>query len=124
MNLSKRQKIKHGNGLMDTKIASNRYLKQINLLSCESDTLRSFEYILRPSMYTDTIPVHIGCWILASSKLHILKVYQLIYQLKLKKLIHFIKTLRSMMNHLSTQHFQLIYSDTGIFRGSNTLKDY
>ena len=65
MNLSKRQKIKHGNGLMDTKIASNRYLKQINLLSCESDTLRSFEYILRPSMYTDTIPVHIGCWILA-----------------------------------------------------------
>ena len=84
MNLSKRQKIKHGNGLMDTKIASNRYLKQINLLSCESDTLRSFEYILRPSMYTDTIPVHIGCWILASSKLHILKVYQLIYLLKLK----------------------------------------
>lgn len=74
MNLSKRQKIKHGNGLLDTKIASNRYLKQINLLSCESDTLRSFEYILRPSMYTDTIPVHIGCWILASSKLHILMV--------------------------------------------------
>lgn len=74
MNLSKRQKIKHSNGLMDSKLASNRYLKQINLLSCESDTLRSYEYVLRHSMYTDSIPVHIGCWILASSKLHVLKV--------------------------------------------------
>ena len=74
MNLSKRQKIKHSNGLMDSNLAFNRYLKQINLLSCEGDTLRSFEYVLRPSMLTDSIPVHIGCWILASSKLHILKV--------------------------------------------------
>ena len=108
MNLSKRQKIVHSNGLMDSKLVGNRYLKQINMLSCESDTLRSFEYVMRPSMYTDTIPVHIGCWILASSKLHILKVIYLKFLILL-----YVKTLRSMMNHLSTQHFQLIYSDTG-----------
>ena len=74
MNLSKRQKIVHSNGLTDSKLVSNRYLKRINMLCCEDDTLRSFEYVLRPSMHTDTIPVHIGVWILASSKLHILKV--------------------------------------------------
>lgn len=79
MNLSKRQKISHSNGLLDTKLVSNRYLKQINMLSCENDTLRSFEYVFRPSMYTDTIPVQIGHFILASSKLHILKVFNRIH---------------------------------------------
>ena len=74
MNLNKRQTIKHGNGLNDTEMIKRSSLKQITLLNCEDDTYRAFEYVFRQSKYTDGIPVHLGAWILANSKLHVLEV--------------------------------------------------
>ena len=74
MNLEKRQRIKHGNGLNDTEWLKNRFLKRVTMLNCEEDTFTAFEYVLSQNKYTDSIPVHVGAWILSSSKLHVLKV--------------------------------------------------
>ena len=74
MNLSKRTNLQHGSGAHDNLALKSRYLKYITPLFCEDDSLMSFEYTLKKKGYVDSIPVHIGCFILATSKLHLLEV--------------------------------------------------
>lgn len=72
---SKRCNLKHGSGSFDNQALHSRYLKEITPLFCEDDTCMSFEYTLKKKGYTDSIPVHVGSWILATSKLHLLEVF-------------------------------------------------
>ena len=76
MNLTKRKKIKHSNGLYDADLLRNCSLKQFSLLKCEDDNLVPYEYIFDNKKILDQIPVQLGHWILANSKLHILEVNQ------------------------------------------------
>ena len=72
---SKRTNLQHGSGAFDNAALKSRHLKFITPLFCEDDTLLSYEYTLRKNGYVDSIPVHVGSWILATSKLHLLEVH-------------------------------------------------
>ena len=74
MNLTKRKEIKHSNGLYDADLLKNCNLKQFSMLKCEDDNLLAYEYVLEKKKILDQIPVQLGHWILANSKLHILEV--------------------------------------------------
>ena len=74
MNLTKRKLIKHSNGFYDAELMKNSQLKQFSLLQCEDDNLVAYEYIFDRKKILDQIPVHLGHWILANSKLHVLEV--------------------------------------------------
>ena len=74
MNLTKRKEIKHSNGLYDANLLRNCNLKEFSLLNCEDDNVVAFEYVFDKKKILDQIPVQLGHWILANSKLHILEV--------------------------------------------------
>ena len=74
MNLSKRKEIRHSNGFYDAEFIKSSKLKQFSLLKCEDDNLIAYEYVFDKKNILDQIPVHLGHWILANSKLHVLKV--------------------------------------------------
>ena len=96
-------------------------MKNVTPLFCEDDTIMSWEYTLRKKSYMDQIPVHLGAWILATSKLHLLEVISFI--LVLYSNIIF-KTLSALDNHLSHMHYQLLYVDTGLFKSLELLSKY
>ena len=74
MNLTKRKEIKHSNGLYDANLLRNCNLKEFSLLNCEDDNVIAYEYVFDKKNILDQIPVQLGHWILANSKLHILEV--------------------------------------------------
>ena len=78
----------------------------------------SWEYTLRKRSYTDQIPVHLGAWILATSKLHLLevRVFFLHFLIHCSNIIF--KTLSALDNHIGHMHYKLLYVDTGLFNFS------
>ena len=74
MNLSKRSRHQYGSGLNDMEFMNHKFLKYVTPLNCEESTVSSWEYTFAQKSYTDTIPVHLGSWVLTTSKLHLLEV--------------------------------------------------
>ena len=111
MNLRKRSRYEHGSGSFDRSLIT-RNLKHINPLLIEDGELVSWEYNYHKTSYQDSVPVHCGAFILTTSKLHVLKVYFTKFFIKLTLL----KTLNAMVRHLSTQHFRILYMDTGMLK--------
>ena len=109
MNLTKRKEIKHSNGLYDADLLKNCNLKQFSMLKCEDDNLLAYEYVLEKKKILDQIPVQLGHWILANSKLHILEVKHCSKFIPME----FFQTLDAIYRNLSSKHFEIIYSDTG-----------
>ena len=109
MNLTKRKEIKHSNGLYDANLLRNCNLKEVSLLNCEDDNVIAYEYVFDKKKILDQIPVQLGHWILANSKLHILEV-MIIPSEQIKYLF---QTLDAIYNNISSKHFEIIYSDTG-----------
>ena len=109
MNLTKRKEIKHSNGLYDANLLRNCNLKEVSLLNCEDDNVIAYEYVFDKKKILDLIPVQLGHWILANSKLHILEV-MIIPSEQIKYLF---QTLDVIYNNISSKHFEIIYSDTG-----------
>ena len=109
MNLTKRKEIKHSNGLYDANLLRNCNLKEVSLLNCEDDNVIAYEYVFDKKKILDQIPVQLGHWILANSKLHILEV-MIIPSEQIKYLF---QTLDVIYNNISSKHFEIIYSDTG-----------
>ena len=96
-------------------------MKNVTPLFCEDDTIMSWEYTLRKKSYMDQIPVHLGAWILATSKLHLLEVI-FFYSLFHSNILF--KTLSALDNHLSHMHYQLLYVDTGLVKSLELLSKY
>ena len=69
----------------------------------------NYEYVFDKKKILDQIPVQLGHWILANSKLHILEV-MIIPSEQIKYLF---QTLDVIYNNISSKHFEIIYSDTG-----------
>ena len=76
MNYEKRSKQIYSNGLQDTQLLNNRYLKYVEPILSEGSSVATWEYTLRQKNYTDVVPVSLGSWILSASKLHVLKVIE------------------------------------------------
>ena len=73
MNLAKRTRYEFGSGSFDQSLITPS-LRHCTPLFVEDEELVSWEYNYRKTSYCDRVPVHVGSWILTTSKLHVLKV--------------------------------------------------